>query len=77
MPILELPPPIALDMMGEHDDDLIQVVELPSSTEGHRDRTPRPKSDSYDAIDLVDGDLVPRSIMPCHRMKPREIEFRC
>lgn len=65
MPVLEIPSEITLTTMNEHDDDLIEVAELPSSTEGHRVRTPRPKSDSYDAFVLDNEDLAEKSIMPC------------
>ena len=64
MPVLEIPTTITLDTLNERDDDLIEVVELPSSTEGHRVRTPRPKSDTYDAFVLDNEDLAEKSIMP-------------
>lgn len=75
MPVLEIPTTITLDTLNERDDDLIEVVELPSSTEGHRVRTPRPKSDTYDAFVLDNENLAEKSIMPFPRIMHRRNAF--
>ena len=75
MSVLEIPTTITLDTLNERDDDLIEVVELPSSTEGHRVRTPRPKLDTYDAFVLDNEDLAEKSIMPFPRIMHRRNAF--